>query len=794
MIKNYFKVALRHLRKNKLYSLVNILGLSLGIAGCLLIGIYIWSELQYDRFHKNADRIVRVTWEYNFGDADNKTATTGTKVGPQLQRTFPEIQAYARLMKYPRVIQYGDKLFEEKNFVYADSAFFSMFSFPLLKGDPATALDAPEKLVLTQSMATKYFGKDDPIGKTVKVGGTKDFVVTGIVADAPQSSQIKYDFLGSFKTLNASKTEKWNEANYITYLLLKDKEQVKPLTVKVDAYARKVGREEMQTAGSNFMTFHLEPLLSVHLHSSLEGLEPNNNILYVYILGAVALLLLLIASVNYTNLAIAQSVSRRSEVGIRKVLGAENSQVFGQFISESLILTLLSFILALGISILLLPYFNQMTGKEFEPAVFFSPLTLLAILIFSGIIALLAGAYPSLVLSQSKVMTVLKSGFQFTGSGKLRKTLIVVQFVISVFLLISTVIIVQQLNYIKTKDLGFTKDQVVMLPVDTKVSAKYDDFKASLLQQPGVVSVSGAYESPVDIGWADGLTKGDESKSISVNALPVDEDFTKTLGLKFVAGEGFTHTDVLQFDTTNDGKNLKYSFILNETAVRALGWTPAEAIGKKVSKGREGIVKGVVKDFHFRSFHEAIKPLAIFLDKRMLGTMFVKVSGSTPQVLKGMQTVWKQRFDHRPFDYQFLDEDFNKLYQSEERTAAVFTSFSTLAIFLACLGLFALTAYTMVKRTKEIGIRKVLGATVPDILTLVATDFLKLVIIALLIAVPFALYAVHKWLGEFVYRIELHWWVFAMAGLATVLIALLAICIQAIKTAAANPVKNLRTE
>jgi putative ABC transport system permease protein len=794
MIMSYLKIAFRHFQKNKLYAFVNVAGLAVGIAGCLLIGIYLWSELSYDRFHKNSNRIARVVWEYNFGDADTRVAVTGTKVGPQFMRTFPEVEAYVRMMKYPRVIGYGDKLFDEKNFLYADSAFFTVFSFPLLKGDPATVLNAPGKLVLTKATAEKYFGKEDPIGKTVNVG-TKSFVVTGIAADVADNSQIKFDFIGSFKTLNASQSEKWNEANYITYLLLKDKTNFKSLQAKVDEYMKRIEADEMHVQGNNYSKYTLEPLLSVHLYSHLEdGLEPGNNILYIYILGAVALLILLIASVNYTNLAVAQSAGRSGEVGIRKVMGADKKQIFNQFISESLILMFAAVLIALAIALLMLPYFNQMTGKQLSGLVFLSPVAITGLLLLSVLVAFAAGSYPALLLSRSKVIKVLKTGFQFTGSSGLRKTLIVVQFVISIFLLAATVVILQQLSYIRNKDLGFDKEQIVMLPIDNKISEHYDDLKVALLQQPGVLSVGGAYESPVDINWGDGLHKGGEEKSISINALPVDEDFTKTLQLKFVAGETFNRTDVLQFDTSNEGKNLRYSFILNETAVKALGWTPEQAIGKTVAKGHEGTIKGVVKDFHFRSFHEEIKPLAIFLDKRLVQTMFVKIGGNTKQALHHLEDVWRQRIQHRPFEYQFLDDDFNNLYKVEERTAAVFTSFSGLAIFLACLGLFALTAYTMVKRTKEIGIRKILGATVLNILSLVSKDFIRLVFVAFVVAVPISLLAVNKWLQGFVYRIDVHWWVFAITGLVAILIALAAISIQVVRSALANPVKNLRTE
>lgn len=796
MISNYFKIALRHLKKNKLYAFVNIAGLAIGIASCLLIGIYIWQELSYDRFHKNAERITRVTWQYNFGDAETKTANTGTKVGPQFRRTFPEVETYVRLLKYPRVLKYEDKVFEEKNFLYSDSAFFSMFTFPLLKGNPATVLDAPEKLVMTQSMANKYFGNSDPIGKTVNVGGTKDFVVTGIVADAPENSQIQFDFIGSFTTLNASKTEKWNEANYITYLLLQQKAQLAPLQQKVAEYAKKVGKEEMQVEGNNYMTFHLEPLTKVHLYSKLDdGLEPNNNIVYIYILAAVALLILLVAGVNYTNLSTAQSAGRSAEIGMRKVMGARKWQVFNQFICESFVLTLFAVILALGLSAILLPYFNELSGKDLERKILFSPLTLGGLLILAILVTFTAGAYPALVLSNSKIIQILKSGFRLTSSGGLRKSLIVLQFVISIFLIVSTIVILQQLSYIQNKALGYNKEQVLVLPLDAKVLDQYDDFKQAFSRSPGVLSVGGAYESPTDIGWGDGLTSVSDGKKISINALPADESIVKTLELQIIAGSDYTLTDVQQFDTSDNGNNIRYQFMLNESAVKAFGWTPQEAIGKKVAKGREGVIKAVVKDFHFRSFHEEIKPLAIFLDRQMLGCFFVKVADNNlPGTLSSLEKTWKQRVPNRPFEYSFLDEEYNALYKTEQRTASVFTTFSTLAILLACLGLFALTAYVMVQRTKEIGIRKVFGATVTDILTLVSKDFLKLILISMVISIPVALYAINIWLKDFAYRITVEWWVFPLAGLLAILIAFFAISYQAIKAAVANPVKSLRTE
>lgn len=794
MLRNYFKIALRHLQKNKLYAVVNIFGLAIGIASCLLIGLYIWHELSFDRFHKNADRIVRVTWQYNFGNAENNVATTGTKVGPDFQRHFPEVEAYVRLLKYPRVVRYENEMFDEKAFLYADSAFFSVFSFPLLKGDPKTALAGPDKVVLTASAAKKYFGNEDPVGKTVNVGGKKDFLVTGVADDAPAASQIKFDFVATFSSLGAAKEEKWNEANYLTYLLLQNEKSVPALQKKIDAYIKTVGKEQLQMTGNQFMAYHLEPLARVHLHSDLDGFEPNNNILYIYIMAIVALLILLIACVNYTNLSTAQSARRSAEISMRKVMGAGRGQVFRQFIIESFLLTLLAVVLALMLSALLLSSFNRLAGTAFGNDILFRPATLVVLLLAAVVIAFAAGAYPALVLSGARLISTLKGGFAFTGSATLRKSLIVFQFVISIFLIIATIVILQQLSFIRNKDLGYNKEQVVVLPVDGKTAEHYDELKKALAASPGVLSVGGAYEAPTHIGWGDGITTKD-GKTITVNALPVDEDFVKTLGLKIIAGSAYSQTDVLQFDTANGGNNIRYSFMVNEAALKQLGWTPEEAIGKTITKGNDGIIKAVVKDFHFRSMHEPINPLLIFYDKRLAGSFFVKLSGgNVSATLQALEKTWKERINHRPFEYHFLDEEYAELYKAEQRTAGVFTGFSSLAILLACLGLFALTAFTMVQRTKEIGIRKVLGATLADILALVSKDFLLLVLFALSIAAPLAFFAMSRWLDSFSYKVALHGWVFAAAGLVTVLIAFVTISLQAVKTAQANPVKNLRTQ
>ena len=795
MIKNYFKVAWRKIKKNKLYAFVNITGLTVGIASCLLIGLYIAHEVSYDRFNKNADRIVRLTMDYNFGDAPRQVALTGTKAGPQFKRTFPSIQAFTRTYKRTRVVGYANKVFEENNFLYADSSFFRMFSYPLSEGDLSTVLNAPNKVVITQSTAKKYFGAEEPVGKTLKVGDL-DFEITGIMADIPSNSQIRFDLVASFSSLAYAQQEKWMEANYVTYLLLANEQQIAPLQKQITGYMKTVTKDEFKVQGNQYLTYHLEPLTRVHLYSSLPGFDPNSNIVYIYVLIAIAILILTIACVNYVNLATAQSAGRTGEISMRKILGAKKRQIFNQFIGESCLIVFIAIILAICTATLALPFFNDLTGKQFYTSGLFNPFVLLSLLLLYIIISFAAGLYPAVLVSNVKLIKILKSGFAFSSGGSVRKSLIVFQFIISIFLVASTIVILQQLNYIKKKDLGYNKDNIVVLPLDDKTSAHYDALKTEMTSLPRVQHVSAAYGEPINVPWTDGI-QGENGQEVTVNAIPCDEDFVKTLGLKIIAGTDFTKADVMQMDTSDNGKNLKYSFMLNESAAKALGWKPGNAIGRGISKGVQvpGIVKAVVKDFHFHSLHEPITPLIIFLDEGRTNSMFIKIlPGDISGTLSNLKKVWDQRVTHRPFEYHFLDEDYEALYKTEQRTGEIFTTFSALAILLACLGLFALAAFAITRRTKEIGIRKVLGASVPGIMRMLSQDFLKLILIAAVITFPIAWWAMQKWLSDFAYRVNIGWWVFVVAAMAAILIALIAISFHSIKAAIANPVKSLRTE
>jgi putative ABC transport system permease protein len=797
MVKHYFTIAWRNLWKNKVFSLINVVGLAIGLTCCLLMTLYVKHELSYDDFQKKGDRIARVIMEYSFSGAVSKGNFTSTKVAPSFKRNFPEVESAVRMGQYARVVRYDDRLFNEKRFLYADSSFFDLFSLPLLKGSVQDALSGPNKVVLTAATAKKYFGNADPIGKSVKIGGDGiDYLITGIIEDCPSNSQLKFDFLASFSSLGVNQEETYWEANYTTYLLLKDKSAIASLQAKIPAFMKKEMGSEL--SGKDYVTFWLEPFKSIHLHSDYGGFEPNNSITYVYVVSGIAVLMLMIACFTYINLSTARAMERAKEVGVRKVAGALRKQIFWQFISESLLITIVALLLCIIAVALVLPAFNRLAERELNMGSLLSPFFIVFAVAVTFFISFLAGSYPALVFSRFRAIKVLKGSFKNTNSGLwLRKSLIIFQFVISVFLIVTTFIIQNQLHYIQTKDLGFDRGHVLVLPLDAKVMAKMGSVKTVFKSNANVLHISRAANDPTNIIGGYNMRSADmpEATQIMVTANPVDEEFISTTGIHIISGNDFTEQDVK--DVTKDKQEEKtYHFILNEAAAKELGWTPEQAIGKKMFLGnhRPGTVKAVVSNFNFSSLHNPIKPLVLF-NEEWTSTMLVKISGAAiPATISFLESKWKELIPHRPFEYRFLDEDYDKLYSAELRLGKVLNIFTAIAILLACLGLFGLSAYAIQQRTKEIGIRKVLGATIPNIITLLSKDFVWLIIISMLIAFPVAGWLMYKWLQDFVYRISIAWWMFAIAGFIALFIAICTISFQAVKAAVANPVKNLRTE
>lgn len=800
MFRNYFKSTFRNLRKNKILSAINILGLTIGLTSCLLIGLYIRHELSYDDFEQKGDRLARVVMEYKFsaGGNSNKGTFTSTKVAPVFKRNFPEVENVVRMMDDDKIVRYGDKLLNEHRFLFADSTFFDMFTFPLLRGNAATALNGPNKVVLTASAARRYFGEEDPVGKVLEVGSEKTlYEVTGLMKDCPSNSQIKFDFLASFSSLGVNQEKTYWEADYRTYVLLKNAEARTTMEAKLPAFMKK----EMQGKDVT-INFYLEPFKKIHLYSEYPAFEAQGSIRYIYILSGIAALILLIACFTYVNLSTARSVERAKEVGVRKVIGAGRQQLFWQFMGESAVTCFFAIVVSFVVAELILPAFNQLTGKQLQSTALFSFPFVNGALLITVMVCLAAGSYPSLILSKFQAVKVLKGTFKNTGSGQwLRKSLIVFQFIISVALIISTFIMQQQLNYIRHKKLGYDRSHVLVLPMFNSLTAQLPLMKAAFKSNPDVLQVSRCMGTPVQIGSGYTMRSATmpATAQLPVTGNPVDEEYVSASGLQLIAGTDLTAQDLQDISHADEQTSNQLPdshFIINETAASELGWTPASAIGKKMFLGdnRSGYVRGVVKDFHFASLHTTIRPLVLFAENRGY-SLIVKLSGThLPETLTFLEAAWKKLVPGIPFEYRFLEDDYNKMYTAELRLGQVMDIFSVIAIVLACLGLFGLSSYMVQQRFKEVGIRKVLGATMTNIAMLLSGDFLKLTGLAILIAIPIAWGVMQMWLKDFAYRITMEWWYFAAVGAGVLFIALVTVSSQAVRMALADPLKGLRTE
>ena len=794
MFKNYLKIALRNIRKHKLLSGINILGLATAIACCLLIALYVFHETSYDRFHKNANRIVRTSMEFAADGNVLKIAVTGNKVFPEFRREFPEVEDGVRLYPVTAVLKNDEKVFEEKRFVYADSTFFKIFSFKLLQGNPLEVLNKPNQVVLSRSTAKKYFGKEEAIGKSVLVNNEKAFVVTGIIEDCPENSQVKYDILASWYSLTDRMyvEESWWNANYFTYLLLKKPGMNKSLEAKIPGYFKSKDPTNVQTA-KNYLLIHVQPLTNVHLDSIAEGgMEPGSDSRYIFIFSAIALLILTIACANYVNLTTARAAERAREVGVRKVIGATRKQLFSQFMGESILTVLLALLVSLLIVKLLLPSFNTIAARQFEFSSLFAPILLLPLVIILIVIGFFGSLYPALILSGFRPVRVLKGNFKTDISAVwLRKSLIVVQFIISVGLIASTIVIHNQLSFIQHKKLGYDRDHVLVLRSDRIIQGKMNTIKSELLSNPNVRGVTICSQTPVFIPGKYSLTFGD--RQMNITAVRADMDFIKTMGLELKSGSDFTRFEEEAAFAETD--TIERSLIINEAAVAYFGWNNQSAVGKPLLfQGAKSKVIGVVGNFHFSSMREPIQPFVIFLSNYSRNVL-VKLSGNQlPQTLEFIRAKWRVLAPHRPFEYEFLDDQFNKLYEAETRTGKIFYAFALLAIALASLGLLGLSTFTAFQRTKEIGIRRVLGASVTGIVALLSKDFLKLVGIAAVIALPFAWWAMNRWLQDFAYRTKLGWDVFLLTAAIALFIAFITVSFQAVRAAVSNPVNSLRSE
>lgn len=802
MIKNYFKIALRNMLKNKAFASINIFGLAVGFTCCLLISLFLLDELSYDKFPKDAGNIYRV--ELTLENRDFYSAVD-VAVGKGMKAAYPEIVDFARLHVWKNVfVKHGANQFKEAAVAYVDSNFLPLFSIPLAAGNVASALNEPNSVVLSQGAAKRYFGSEDPIGKMLLINNdtSQPYRVTGVVGTLPGKLHFDFDFYVSFK--DNPNNQNWSNVGEYTYIKLTPGADVKKLEAKfpelvaahvVPEIQRDMGVSlaEAQKSVSSFV-FYLKPIDQIHLYSSnKDELAINRSIKYVYIFGALAFFIILLAAVNFTNLSTAASIQRSKEVGIRKVMGSPKKQLVFQFLSESVLLSLFAYIISLVFIYLVLPFFNDLSGKQLHFSDFIHYKAILASLSFVFVIGILAGVYPAFFLSSFNIISTLKGKKNASpkSSQYLRSGLVVFQFAVSIALIICTIIVYKQLHFMQNKELGFDTAQELVINDTYLIGKNQEAFKQQLLQNSSVISATLTRDVPVGASNVNGTQAYAKTTSASgtrneihINKYYVDYDYLKTLGMQMQTGRYFSP------DYADSA-----AVVLNEAAVKEFGIN-GDPVGQYIvmSGQHEYNIVGVVKDFHYASVKEKIAPLVMMLG-RNTGGMIVKIkTGETAGLLASFKNTWNTYNPNGPFSYNFMDDRFEAVYKAEERTGKIFSVFAVISIIIASLGLLGLSAFSIALRTKEIGVRKVLGAGVGQVVLLLSKDFLMMVLIAFVVAVPLTWYAMHKWLQEFAYRIQIGWAVFALAGLAAVLIAVTTVSFQALKASLANPVKSLRTE
>jgi putative ABC transport system permease protein len=788
MLISYIKIAFRNLVRHKAFSIINIAGLAIGMACSIFILLWVRDELSYDRFHKNADLIYRLT--DNVGDF--KAAVTPPGMAEELIIKMPVIKNITRISKnHHALFEVGAQKFQEKRLMYVDSNFLQMFSFPLVQGNPKTALESSTCILITEDMARKYFGSDNPMGKLIRIDNKDNFKVAGVLENIPANSHLQFDFIIPMSAIENKDDDlirhTWGSFNYYTYLQLdKNTDLTAPGISKLNGEIEKIYKKHSPEFKINF---HLQPLTAIHLNPGLQIDQPGHgNMQYVNIFFIVALFILAVACINFMNLATARSARRAKEVGLRKVVGAGRFQIIGQFLGESVFISLIGFIIAMMLVWLLIPLFNDIADKKvsihhLDIKLFFS---LLALALLTGLIS---GVYPAIYLSGFKPAKVLKGKLKSMGGNLVfRNTLVVTQFIVSIVLLVGTAVVYRQLHFIKDMNLGFEKRNLVYTRMTGDLWSKLDALKTELKQNPLTSDYSIISDLPtelvtgtVDINWEG---KDPKSQAVFPN-IDVDQNFMHVFQMKLLNGRGFSNSYL------SDSAN----FIVNEKAVRAMGMTVSNAVGKPLYfQGTKGMIIGVVKDFNFKPVQQPIDPL-ILRSNKWGGYVFVRTNpGNTETTIKALEKINSKLNPAYPFEFSFLDQDLANLYKSEQRIGSLFNIFAILAIFISCLGLYGLSAFIAEQRTKEIGVRKVLGASVFNIVYLLSSNFTRVILIAILIAIPISWYAVHLWLQGFAYHIEIGWGIFAIGAFAALFIAWCTVSYESVKSAVANPVSSLRSE
>jgi putative ABC transport system permease protein len=807
MIRNYIKTAFRSLLKNKGFTAINVLGLALGLATCLLIVFYVFDELSYDQYNTKLNRIYRINNDIKFGGNENSYSESPAPTAAALKADFPEIEQVTRFrQRGGNQVKKGNLNIQEDNMVYADPAIFDVFTLPMIDGKPSAALKETHSVVITEKIALKYFNSTNAVGKVLTFNDTALYKVTGVIKNIPKQSHFNFDFFISMPTLGESKDDSWFSNNFDTYILFRPGVDTKKFEAKLPEFLRKHGEPQLQSIlhmtfakleqTGNYFRFSLIPLKKIHLESHTKyDLGSKGDIKIVYIFSAIAVFILLIACVNFMNLSTARSSNRAKEVGVRKVLGSPRKYLIAQFLTESVMVTLVGAIIAVFVAWVLLPVFNQMSGKELAVTPQIIGWLVPVMITFIIVVGCIAGSYPALYLSGFQPIEVLKgklaSGFK---GGMFRNSLVIFQFAISIFLIIGTIVIYNQLKYIQNKDLGYDRDHVMIVQRVWTLGKKAKTFKQEIKQLAGVKSATMTGYLPTDgANNNSSLFKDpvlDAKKAIQSSIWNVDEDYIPTLGIKIKSGRNFSSE--MKTDST--------AIIINEAAAQLLGFSnPLNQLLYLPMDSKASVMKpfhiiGVIKDFNFKSLRDNVTPLILF-DSEDTGCLSIRMnSANIPGLLAQVKNKWTSMSPNLQFDYSFMDEDFDGLYRSEQRIGKIAVAFTSLAVIIACLGLFGLAAYAAEQRTKEIGIRKVLGANMSTIVGMLSKDFIKLVLIAIIIASPLAWYAMHKWLQDFAYHQNIQWWIIALAGLAAILIAFVTISFQSIKAALTNPVKSLRSE
>ncbi|MFC2156502.1 ABC transporter permease [Acidobacteriota bacterium] len=790
MIKNYLKIALRNMTKHKGYSMINLAGLTIGITVCLFILLWVRDEVSFDRFHENADQIYRLTEiQRNTDGSEFLVAVTPELLGPGITADYPEVIDFSRFRILGRtLVSYGDNHIYESGFAFADPSFFKMFTFPLLEGNPETILDSMEKIVISESAAKKYFGSENPIGKTLKVSNRLPFIVSGIMKDIPTNSHMRFDILGHFDVLikTIGYSGGWWNNNFYTYIQVMENADIKKLSDEVFLYMKKPS----PTARTRI---RMQPLLDIHLRSNyaidLYGATQDRS-QYVLIFTVVAIVVLLIACINFMNLATARSGLRSKEIGLRKVVGARRNEIIRQFFGESILFAVFACVIAAGVVRILLPVFNSLTGKTMSSDFFKEPLILLIFLGIGLFTGFLSGIYPALFLSAFRPTSIFRGeALTETRSALFRKALVISQFSLSIVFIAGTLIISNQLKYIQTRQLGFDKEAIIHFRIQSRLYNNFGSFKYELTKNPGIKSVTKSSDLPTytvhstsGFRW-EGMNPEDR---MLIHQYTVGYDFLKTLGMEIVAGRDFSH------EYKSDANN--GAFVVNETAVRLMGYT--NPVGKMLTLwDLNAPIIGVVKDFHYKSLHTEIEPLIMRINPQNDRHVFVRIdTENVAGNIEAIESVYQKFAPEFPLEFSFLDESLDSLYRNDKRVGSIFQIFTGLAIFISCLGLFGLASFLIERRTKEIGIRKILGADLGRIFMILSHDFLKWVAVANIIAIPVSYYVMGKWLDNFAYRTDIGALVFITAAGMALGIALLTVSYHSIRAALSNPVDSLRYE